>query len=77
MKKLKILFISLNTKPGFDYIDSNLAQNLKNKINFTFCCVLDQYYGAAGFHTYSKEYKKDKIFKNLQTVWISNEDSLN
>lgn len=76
MKKLKILFVSLNTKAGFDYIDSNFAQNLKNKINFTFCCVLDQYYGVAGFHSYSKEYKKDKIFRNLQTVWIGYQEEL-
>ena len=76
MKKLKILFASLNTKAGFDHIDLNLAQKLKTKINFTFCCVLDQYYGESGFHTYSKEYKKDKIFRKMQTVWITNQEEL-
>ena len=44
MKKLKILFVSLHTKAGFDYTDPNFAQKLNNKLNNKFCCVLDQYY---------------------------------
>ncbi len=76
MKKLKILFVSLNTKSGFDYLDSILAKELKNKISFKFCCVLDQYYDEGGFNAYSKKYKKDKIFKKLQTVWITKQEEL-
>ena len=76
MKKLKILFVSLNTKPGFDYIDSILVKELKNKINIKFCCLLEQYYGEGGLYSYSKKYKKDKLFTKLKTVWITNQEEL-
>ena len=56
---------------------SNLAQKLKNKLNIKFCCrLLDQYYGKGGFYSYSKKYKKDKLFTKLKTVWITNQEEL-
>ena len=76
MKNLKILFVSLNTKPGFDYIDSILVKELKNKFNIKFCCLLEQYYGKGGLYSYSKKYKKDKLFTKLKTVWITNQEEL-
>ncbi len=76
MKNLKILFVSLNTKPGFDYIDSILVKELKNKLNIKFCCLLEQYYGKGGLYSYSEKYKEDKLFTKLKTVWINNQEEL-
>ena len=38
--------------------------------------LLEQYYGKGGLYSYSKKYKKDKLFTKLKTVWITNQQEL-
>ena len=75
-KNLKVLFVSLNAKPGFEYSDINFANTLKNKINFTFCAFQQNYYGVGGFYSYNKKFMSDKIFQKLNTIWINYKEEL-
>ena len=77
MKKLKILFVSLNTKSGFDYIDQILVKELKNKFNIKFCCLLEQYYGKEVFILIVKNIKKINYLQNLKQYGSLIKKSLN
>jgi len=75
-KKANTLFVSLNTKPGYEYTDANFATILNKKIDFTFCAFLQNYYGIEGFYSYTGKFIKDKIFKKLNTIWMNYKEEL-
>ena len=75
-KNLKVLFVSLNAKPGFEYSDANFVNVLKKRINCTFCGIQQNYYSIGGFYSYDKKFIYDKFFQKLNTIWINYREEL-
>ena len=67
---MKILFISLHAKPGFELTDILFANHLKKSMNFNFAAIEQSYYDIGGFFSYDKNYKKRKDFNKLNTIWV-------
>ena len=62
---MKVLFVSINAKPGFELSDALFVKYLKEKINITFCAFLQKYYKQGGFYSYDKKFINHKTFKKL------------
>ena len=67
---MKIVFISLNVKPGFEFVDADFFKKLKKKINIKFCAILQSYYKKGGLYSYGKKFINNTTFKKLNTKWL-------
>tara|TARA_Y100000816_G_C26085360_1_gene572629 strand:- start:78 stop:1334 length:1257 start_codon:yes stop_codon:yes gene_type:complete len=73
---MKVLFVSINAKPGFELSDALFVEYFKKKINITFCAFLQKYYKQGGFYSYDKKFVNHKAFKKLKTVWLETKEEL-
>ena len=73
---MKVLFVSLHTKPGFELTDVLFVDYLKKKLSLKFCAFSSLYYKKGGFYSYGSKFVNKKIFKKLNTQWMSDQNEL-
>ena len=64
-----IMYLSYQTKAGYEKNDLYFIKFLKNHLNIQFFAVSDK--GRSGFYTYKERYKNDKEFLSIDTFWLN------
>ncbi len=63
------MYLSYQTKAGYEKNDLYFIKFLKNHLNIQFFAVSDS--GRSGFYTYKERYKNDKEFLSIDTFWLN------